>query len=83
MLDLVRAQIEKAVIKITCFDADTFGRWDVIGSNQYDLKWVYARKDHEYYRKWVALYNTKKKDAGVQGYIRMSITVLGPGKVFS
>ena len=41
---------------------------------------MYFSKDHEMYRKWVALMDDEDPgDTGVQGYLKLSIQVLGPG----
>ncbi|CAN0461079.1 unnamed protein product, partial [Laminaria digitata] len=35
---------------------------------------------HEVYRTWVALQNTESEhETGVQGFLKLSVTVLGPG----
>ena len=41
---------------------------------------MYTKKGHEIYRQWIAIADMKnKKDSGVQGYVKVSVTVLGPG----
>jgi hypothetical protein len=76
----VYAQIEKATIKIVCYDVDTFKRWDIIGMNQYDMKAIYMEKNHELYRAWVPLFKFKNREQSPQGFLRVSVTVLGPGR---
>ncbi len=38
-------------------------------------------KQHELYRQWVALTDSSGKADGVQGYAKLSITVLAPGDI--
>ena len=60
--------MENAVIKINVEDADTITRNDPIGQYFYDLSYVYQQKDHEVYRKWIALTNNADPaDVGVTG----------------
>lgn len=40
---------------------------------------VYYRKHHELFRQWIALTDVTDKHEGIQGYLKLSITVLGPG----
>jgi hypothetical protein len=67
-------------LKVSIMDADTFTASDVIGCYQFDLLNVYFRPGHELYRQWVAVTDpTEADDSGTQGYLRLSVTVLGPG----
>lgn len=36
---------------------------------------------HELYRRWVGLCDSTGKFDGIQGYLRLSLTILGPGDV--
>jgi hypothetical protein len=41
---------------------------------------VYVNPDHEFYRQWVAVTDDEdERDEGIQGYLRISVAVLGPG----
>eukprot|EP01029_Cantina_marsupialis_P007661 TRINITY_DN1863_c0_g1_i1.p1 TRINITY_DN1863_c0_g1~~TRINITY_DN1863_c0_g1_i1.p1 ORF type:complete len:1949 (+),score=644.05 TRINITY_DN1863_c0_g1_i1:310-5847(+) len=74
------SDLESAVIDISVYDADGLTRSDLIGCFQFDLMNVYYRKYHEVYEQWVALYDPEDgDDQGIQGYLRLSVTVLGPG----
>ena len=43
---------------------------------------VYGKRDHEIWRQWGALRDPlNKEDSGVQGLIKFSCTVLGPGDI--
>ena len=78
---LDKDEVNEAVIKITAMDSDTFPNGsDVIGSAQFDASYVYFQKGHEIHRTWVALVDdTNPKDVGIQGYLRVSLALLGPG----
>ena len=72
--------LEENIIRISCYDSNTVGRNVMIGSWVCDTTMVYFQKDHEYYRKWVPLMDDEDADdVGVQGYMKLSITVIGPG----
>ena len=73
---------EDAIIKITVMDANSvpLQKNTEIGSFATDATSVYFSKDHEMYRKWVALMDDDNpEDTGVQGYLKLSIQILGPG----
>ncbi|MES1910298.1 MAG: hypothetical protein MHM6MM_002918, partial [Cercozoa sp. M6MM] len=75
---LTVAELQQAKIKITTVDANTLMRDAQIGSFEFDVSSVYFKEGHEIYRQWVALSDTRGKREGVQGYLRVSVTVLGP-----
>eukprot|EP01114_Cavostelium_apophysatum_P012665 TRINITY_DN2890_c0_g1_i2.p1 TRINITY_DN2890_c0_g1~~TRINITY_DN2890_c0_g1_i2.p1 ORF type:complete len:2032 (+),score=608.70 TRINITY_DN2890_c0_g1_i2:72-6098(+) len=64
---------------VSVFDANTLLRDVEIGSFEFDLATIYDLDGHELYRKWVALSDKASKFQGVQGYLKLSITALGPG----
>mmetsp|Transcript_19079 Transcript_19079/g.72115 ORF Transcript_19079/g.72115 Transcript_19079/m.72115 type:complete len:2052 (-) Transcript_19079:79-6234(-) len=69
-----------SVIKISVMDADIIAANDMIGSYVVDATYVYGRKNHELYRQWVGLLDdTNPADVGVQGYLKFSIAIIGPG----
>lgn len=77
---LRKDEVEDAVIKVSVFDADFGSRNDMIGLFQLDMSMVYYKPHHEVYRQWVGLTDpTNPDDKGLQGYLKLSITVLGPG----
>jgi hypothetical protein len=55
-------------------------RSNSIGTFQIDLSRVYCSPggSHELYRQWAALYSEHKVEARVRGFIKFTITVLGP-----
>ncbi|KAJ0392886.1 hypothetical protein P43SY_002490 [Pythium insidiosum] len=79
--------VQQGSIKVTVLDADGPGSSslarlssDTIGSFTVDLSYVYFQKDHELHRRWVALVgNDKTNSDSIQGYLLLSIVVLGPG----
>ena len=75
-----KEQLRDGMVSVACYDADTIGRNDMVGSHSFDLMGIYLHDDHELYRSWVALVDLEEKDdSGAQGYMKLSITVLGPG----
>ena len=55
----------------------------MVGSYDFPLAWVYGKKSHEVYRRWIALVNPDALDqesaSKVQGYLKLTVAVLGPG----
>ncbi|KAJ8603740.1 hypothetical protein CTAYLR_000260 [Chrysophaeum taylorii] len=73
-------EIEEAVVEVQVYDFDAFTAHDMIGVATFDARAVHALPDHEFYRKWVGLVDTRSsEDNGYQGFLKLSITVLGPG----
>ena len=57
---------------------------ELIGAFEFDLSWIYYREHHEIYNEWIPLMNYHGEDGeegndGIGGYLKMCITVLGPG----
>jgi hypothetical protein len=70
---------EAGSIKLSVFDADSLSRNDLIGSVSLDATYVYAQPGHELWKAWVGLVNDQDPtDDGVQGYLRFSVSVVGP-----
>ena len=75
------------VVKISVFNANTLPmvKNDLIGEFTIDLLSIYYEPHHEIYRRWVALTapaSARKNGAvkgGVQGYVKMTLALLGPG----
>ncbi|TDH69811.1 hypothetical protein CCR75_006460 [Bremia lactucae] len=88
-LDKDRAQ--QGNIEISVFDADGPGSSanrmaafrssdDIIGVFGVDIPYVYFQPDHEMKRKWVALVGSGATNSDtIQGYVLLSLVVLGPG----
>ncbi|TMW58885.1 hypothetical protein Poli38472_007030 [Pythium oligandrum] len=91
--NLDRDTAQQGSIKITVLDADGPGSLatsnmsaiaricsNTIGFFTVDIPYVYFQKDHEIHRKWVALVGSGKDNSDlIQGYLLLSIVVLGPG----
>jgi len=75
-------EIEEAVLEVSCFDFDVFTAHDLVGLATFDVEAIHSRDDHELYHHWVGLVDPKRADkTGYQGFLKLSITVLGPGDV--
>ncbi|CAB1121421.1 unnamed protein product [Ectocarpus sp. CCAP 1310/34] len=77
---------KEGVFRISVMDADlTIGslgalKADLIGAVSFDATYVYFNKDHEVHRRWVALVDDENpEDVGIQGYLHLSIAIVGPG----
>eukprot|EP00741_Cyanophora_paradoxa_P022431 tig00021489_g21657.t1 len=53
-----------------------FRRFAAVGTSTFPLKDVYVQPGHEFFRKWVGIIDGQ---GNVQGYLRVTIQVLGPG----
>eukprot|EP00033_Pygsuia_biforma_P002484 GCRY01002754.1.p1 GENE.GCRY01002754.1~~GCRY01002754.1.p1 ORF type:complete len:1277 (-),score=458.89 GCRY01002754.1:265-4095(-) len=65
-------------ILVSVFDANTVRRNVLIGEYELDMSFIYGEKNHELYRRWVALTDNERQE-GIQGYLKVTVTVLGPG----
>ncbi|TYZ61881.1 hypothetical protein PybrP1_005152 [[Pythium] brassicae (nom. inval.)] len=81
--DMGRSELKQATIKISVWDKEKVLRDNFIGAYQLDCLSVYCRPHHELYRQWIGVHDhLNEKDRGVQGFLLVSITVVGPGDVF-
>jgi hypothetical protein len=83
--DVDRERLEAGLVKISVFDADKMSRDDLIGTCEFDCLDVYQQVDakgavtHQVFEQWVVLVDSSDIGAsGVQGYLKLSITVIGP-----
>jgi hypothetical protein len=66
--------------QFSVFDSNVVLRNELIGRYVFDVASVYVNPDHEFYRQWVAVTDDEdERDEGIQGYLRISVAVLGPG----
>lgn len=73
------SDLQMATITLEVWDSDMLGD-DLIGAFTVELhSMVYSHKGHELWRQWVALEDTEGDEEGVQGYLKVSVSVLGPG----
>mmetsp|Transcript_5390 Transcript_5390/g.11976 ORF Transcript_5390/g.11976 Transcript_5390/m.11976 type:complete len:1776 (-) Transcript_5390:2182-7509(-) len=78
--DMDEPLVESATIRFAVMDADLISRNDLIGSFTFNLIDVYYKKGHQQKNLWLGLIDEKNpKDKGIQGYAKVSVTVLGPG----
>lgn len=86
MKNIDKEAFEEGMIRISCFDSTIMsmigGKNKMIGSYAIDATMVYTmNKDHELYRQWVPLIDDEDpEDVGVQGYMKISISIVGPGE---
>jgi len=70
---------EEAKISITMFDKGFFKN-AIIGQFDFDLSFIYNRKNHTMLHQWVALSNPKSEHYNeVTGYLKVSISVAATG----
>jgi hypothetical protein len=74
-------------------DANTILRNVEIGTYEFDIPAIYDLENHELYRhnrtlspltflgKWIALSDKTGTFTGIQGYVKLSVTVLGPDEI--
>ncbi|CAK4632712.1 unnamed protein product [Aphanomyces euteiches] len=78
--NLDKEDMEMGSVKLYVMDANTFQRAELIGETQFDTSFVYSNLNHQIANKWVGLIAPGAN--GIQGYLRVSITILGPGDKF-
>ena len=81
MKNLDKEQLSEGMIRVTVMDYNTLKN-TMIGSSAFDAATIYqSNKEHEMYRQWIALMDdVDPEDIGVQGYLKLSISVVGPGE---
>jgi len=68
------------MIKVSLLDHDFIGSNNLIGHFTVDLAYIYKmNKDHELYRMWVAMTEPSDETGGINGFLKLTINVLGPG----
>ncbi|CAK4072437.1 unnamed protein product [Aphanomyces euteiches] len=78
--DLDKEAVEMGAIKICVMDANTLQRAELIGESQFDVSFIYAKLNHQICNTWIGL--TAVGADSIQGYLRISITIVGPGDKF-
>uniref|UniRef100_K3WDA2 C2 domain-containing protein n=1 Tax=Globisporangium ultimum (strain ATCC 200006 / CBS 805.95 / DAOM BR144) TaxID=431595 RepID=K3WDA2_GLOUD len=77
-----RNELKQATIKISVWDKEKVMKDNFIGGYQLDCLSVHFRPHHELYRQWIAIHDhLNEKDRGIQGFLLVSISVIGPGDV--
>ena len=68
------------MIKISLLDHDFIGANNLIGQFTVDISFIYKMNtDHELYKMWVAMTDMNDETQAINGYVKISINVLGPG----
>ena len=81
-----KEELEEATVQIEVRNDNlvqkVIGGQRLIGASVHDLSSIYcANKSHELYRQWVGLMDHEdKKATGVQGFLKFSVQVVGPGE---
>jgi len=70
--------VNQGTVLLSVFDHNKLMKNQMIGAFEFDLPSIYYRPSHEYYRQWVALADVSGKHEGIQGYLLVSIQVMGP-----
>ncbi|OQS02130.1 hypothetical protein THRCLA_05475 [Thraustotheca clavata] len=78
--NLDKDDVEAGFIKLSVMDANTLARAELIGDVQFDVSFIYSHMNHQICNKWLGL--TAPGQDGIQGYLRVSITIVGPGDKF-
>ncbi|KAF0685796.1 Aste57867_22404 [Aphanomyces stellatus] len=78
--DLDKDKVESGSIKICVMDSNTIQREELIGEAQFDVSLIYSKLNHQICSTWVGL--SAPGQDGIQGYLRLSITIIGPGDKF-
>ena len=84
MRNLDKEAFREGVIRIAVKDSSVnpFKKKALIGAYAMDAILIYkSNKEHEFYRKWVPLMDDEEaNDVGVQGYLKISVSIVGPGE---
>ncbi|RHY24406.1 hypothetical protein DYB25_000601 [Aphanomyces astaci] len=78
--DLDKEKVEMGQIKVTVMDANTLQRAELIGETSFDVSFIYTKMNHQICTSWVGLCSPGTD--GIQGYVRLSISIIGPGDKF-
>ncbi|XP_070540972.1 myoferlin-like isoform X9 [Ptychodera flava] len=73
------AELFDEVILIQVFNSRKLRSDALIGSFNFDIGMVYEAEDHCFRNKWLLMTGTDEAQAGVKGYIKISVCVLGAG----
>eukprot|EP00736_Rhodelphis_marinus_P008914 Rmarinus@m.15525 len=74
------AELEAGRINLTVNDANMILSDTLIGTYELDCMYVWKRERHELYKQWVALSDVTDQHEGIQGYLKVSIVIIGPGE---
>lgn len=78
--DLKTEDLETGMITVRLFDHDMIGSNNLLGQFNVDLSYIYRmNKNHELYRMWVAMTDVTDETQEINGFLKLTINVLGPG----
>eukprot|EP01122_Echinamoeba_exundans_P013557 TRINITY_DN5939_c0_g1_i1.p1 TRINITY_DN5939_c0_g1~~TRINITY_DN5939_c0_g1_i1.p1 ORF type:complete len:1400 (-),score=332.16 TRINITY_DN5939_c0_g1_i1:124-4323(-) len=80
LFEASQGQIAGQKLDIKVFDANMVLRNVLIGRHTLDLEWIHSQKNHEIFAKWLLLSKPNGKNPGSQGFLKVSVMVLGPGE---
>lgn len=73
------AKLFEEPVVLQVFNARSLRKDALIGSFQLEVGMIYDEEGHMFPRVWMMLTNTELGDSAVMGYIKATLTVLGPG----
>ncbi|KAF1772463.1 C2 domain [Phytophthora cactorum] len=78
--NLDKSEVEMGYVRLSVMDANTFQRAELIGAAQFDVSYIYSQANHQLANVWIGLTDiTNTTNQGIQGYLRASISIIGPG----
>eukprot|EP01138_Halocafeteria_seosinensis_P001972 gb/GECG01002020.1/.p1 GENE.gb/GECG01002020.1/~~gb/GECG01002020.1/.p1 ORF type:complete len:1966 (+),score=293.18 gb/GECG01002020.1/:1-5898(+) len=78
---MTRDEIESTTINISAYDGGFRLRNGLIGMYQFDASSIYYMEHHEFHERWVGLTDPTSENArGIQGFMKLSVIVLGEGE---
>jgi hypothetical protein len=78
--NLDKAEVEMGYVRLNVMDANTIQRAELIGGAQFDCSYIYSQQNHQLANVWIGLTDiSSTTNQGIQGYLRASITIIGPG----
>ncbi|OQR97039.1 hypothetical protein THRCLA_07103 [Thraustotheca clavata] len=78
--ELDKEIVEMGTVKLRVMDANTIQRAELIGETQFDTSFIYSHINHQICNQWLGL--IAPGEESIQGYLRVSITIIGPGDKF-
>ncbi|GMF14931.1 unnamed protein product [Phytophthora fragariaefolia] len=78
--NLDKSEVEMGYVRLSVMDANTLQRAELIGGAQFDVSYIYSQANHQLANVWMGLTDiTNTTNQGIQGYLRASISIIGPG----
>ncbi|KAG7389144.1 hypothetical protein PHYBOEH_007572 [Phytophthora boehmeriae] len=78
--NLDKSEVEMGYVRLSVMDANTLQRAELIGGAQFDVSYIYSQANHQLANVWIGLTDiSNTTNQGIQGYLRASISIIGPG----